>query len=260
MGAQRVVPTSLAEPSGAYRRVVEEIEQSIVSGALKAGQHIPSERVLAEHLGVARSTVREALRVLENMDLISIRQGDPRGPTVLPVSLAPVQRSIVRLSAAKELSLAELVQFRMVIDSSASVLAANRRTHADLVRLERNMARMREGMPMDYKAFSRIDLEFHAIIAEISGHKMLRGMSEVMSEVVLDLIQRTIIESDNTETLMMRTLRVHGEVFDAIRTQDGHRASVLSREGLYDYYSAHVDEGERRLLGALVDEVAGGSR
>ncbi|MGH3098356.1 MAG: FadR/GntR family transcriptional regulator [Streptosporangiales bacterium] len=240
----------------AYQRIVDDVEDAVAGGRLKPGDRLASERDLVERFGVARSSVREALRVLESKQLVRSRPGDPRGPLVLGFSVEPVKRSIARLTAAHTVRLGELVQFRMVVDASANLLAAASRTDAQLLRLERNMARMRESMPLGYEAFGRLDLEFHEIIAEIGGNTLIRVCGDSVRPGILDLIQSRIADADDRRGLMLQSIRHHAVVFEAICEGDGGRASRLARESLYAYYADHVDPAERAVLADLVREVS----
>src|SRR4051812_44930054 len=106
-------------PVRAYERVVEQIEQAVVSGALKPGERLPSERELMTQFGVGRSTVREALRVLQAAEMIRSRPGDPRGPEVLAASPVALHRSMHRLARADHVGLAGLLPFPVIPDGSA---------------------------------------------------------------------------------------------------------------------------------------------
>ena len=78
-------------PVHAYERIVAQIEEAVYSGRLKPGERLPGERELMTQFGVGRSTVREALRVLQAAELIRSRPGDPRGPEVLAASPGALQ-------------------------------------------------------------------------------------------------------------------------------------------------------------------------
>jgi GntR family transcriptional regulator, transcriptional repressor for pyruvate dehydrogenase complex len=240
-----------------FHRIVDYVQKAIVTGELKPGDRLPSERELGEKFAMARTSVREALRVLEHMELVRSQPRDTRGPLVLPISVGPVRRSVAMLTTAGAFGLAELVQFRMVADAAANLLAARRRSPEQLVALERNMARMRQSIAVGYTEFSLLDMEFHEIIAEAAGNKLVQVYGDVTREAVLDLIQRTILDADDQNALMLQSLRHHRAVFDAIEAQDGLKASRLARESLYSYYADYVDAADREILADLVHECGG---
>lgn len=240
-----------------FHRVVDYVQKAIVTGELKPGDRLPSERELGEKFDMARTSVREALRVLEHMELVRSQPRDTRGPLILPISVGPVRRSVAMLTTAGGLGLAELVQFRMVADAAANLLAARRRSDEQLVALERNMARMRQSIAVGYAEFSLLDMEFHEIIAEAAGNKLVQVYGDVTREAVLNLIQRTILDADDQNALMLQSLRHHRAVFDAIETRDGLKASRLARESLYSYYADHVDAADREIMADLVHDCGG---
>lgn len=240
-----------------FQRVVDHVQNAIAAGQLKPGDRLPSERELVEKFSIGRASVREALRVLESMGLVRSQPRDPRGPLVLPVSVGPVRRSVAMLTSAKVFGLAELVQFRMITDAAANLLAARRRTDAQLVRLERNMARMRQSMARGYAEFGRADMEFHEIIAEAAGNQLVQIYGDVTREAIVMLIQQKIHDADDQTALMLQSVRHHRAVFTAISDRDGLLASRLARETLYAYYADHVDEADRAIMADLVLECGG---
>ena len=239
----------------AFQAIVDRIEESIRTGGLKPGDRLPSERDLVTEYGVSRSSVREALRVLESRHLISRNAGERRGAEVVAYSPEPARRTLSLMT--KSVRLGDLVQFRMVADGSAALMAARRGTPEQLVLLERNMARMRESMYLDPEAFSAADLEFHQMIAEMGGNEVLRVCGDTVRESCLDLIQQTILVSESRTALMLQSVAHHREVFQAISDGDGRRASRLTRESLYSYYAVHLDPEDRAIIADLVLEVGG---
>jgi DNA-binding FadR family transcriptional regulator len=237
--------------------VIDYVEQAIVGGDLKPGDRLPSERELGEKFGIGRASVREALRVLEHMEIVRSQPRDPRGPLILPLSLGPIRRSVELLANLGYLDLPELIQLRMVVDSTASLLASLRRTDQAIVSLERNMARMREAVPLGYTEFSVIDMEFHELVALAGGNKLMRLYGDLTRESVLNLIRQPIVDAADSKAHMLQSLRHHRAVFSAIVARDGARASRLVREGLYAYYSPYVGEEDRKVMAELVKESGG---
>ncbi|MFD7285407.1 FadR/GntR family transcriptional regulator [Streptomyces sp. NPDC059863] len=161
------------------------------------------------------------------------------------------------LASAGALELAELVQFRIIADSSANLLAAARRTDDHLLALERNMARMRESMSRGYAEFSQADRQFHEIIADAGGNKLVQVYGDVTREAVLNLIQQTVLSAGDQTALMLQSIRHHRAVFAAIAEREGLLASRLARESLYSYYADHVNPADRAIMADLVRECGG---
>ncbi|MGA6162873.1 FadR/GntR family transcriptional regulator [Amycolatopsis magusensis] len=239
-------------PVRAYERVVEQVEQAVFSGRLKAGERLPSERELMTQFGVSRSTVREALRVLQAGGMIRSKPGDPRGPEILPASPVNLHKSMHRLARAETLSLTELLQFRMLLEGSAYLLAARLRTDEQLAELETAMAAMTVAAEAGYEEFSRADIAFHEIIARATQNTLIVVCGEVVRGIVLDLIEDKLSHADDRSALMSAWLAHHREVFDAVRVRDGELAQRLARRAIFDHYSDYVPVRDRPLLFPLL--------
>jgi GntR family transcriptional regulator, transcriptional repressor for pyruvate dehydrogenase complex len=239
----------------AYEAIVEQIEEALARGTLRPGSRLPSERDLMTQFAVSRSTVREALRVLESSGLIRSRPGDPHGAEVLPFSAVTLRKSMHRLATVDEVSLRELIQFRMIIESAAYMLAARLRTSADIADMAAQLARMREAIAEGHEAFSEADVVFHEIVARVSGNKLLQVCGDVVRDVVLGLIDDKLVKAPDRADLMRQSLAHHTEVFEAVRAGDGAAASRLARGTLLAYYASYLSEDERPMAEALIDPV-----
>jgi DNA-binding FadR family transcriptional regulator len=242
------------QPVRAYQRIVEQIEEALARGDLSPGQRLPSERELVVQFAVSRSTVREALRVLESNGVIRSRPGDPHGPEILPYSHAALRKQMVRLARVDELSLSELVGFRMIMDGAAIQLAARLRTSEQLTEMEDTLVAMRAAIEVDSEDFSEAEVAFHDAVARASRNSLIQVCNEVVRGVVLSLISDKISHASNSRALMLKSLRHHTEVVEAIRAGDGHAAARLARQNLYDYYAGYVPEPDREPLRALIAE------
>ncbi|WP_027507303.1 FadR/GntR family transcriptional regulator [Rhodococcus sp. UNC23MFCrub1.1] len=247
--------TESAQPARVYQLIADKIENAVLSGELKPGDRLPSERELVQQYGVSRPTVREALRVLESNHLVKSRLGDRRGPVVLPLTSHSLRKALTRLTSVNAVGLQALLQFRMIIDSAAVVLAAQYRTDSDLLEMERANARMRASVELGYEEFSQADFDFHRIVARSSKNPLLELSGEAVRGSVLGLIEQRIVDSGDSYALMQSSIRHHTEVLDAVRAGDGGHAAWLTRDGLYWYYFDYLDPADRPGLRALADEV-----
>lgn len=242
------------QPVRAYQRIVEQVEEALARGDLAPGQRLPSERELVAQFAVSRSTVREALRVLESNGMVRSRPGDPNGPEILPFSQLALRKQMVRLARVDELTLSELIGFRMIMDGAAIQVASRLRTPGQLAEMEETLIAMRAAIDVDFAAFSEADLAFHDVIARISRNSLIQTCNEVVRGVVLSLISDKIAHAPNSRALMLESLQHHAEVVEAIRSGNGHAAARIARQNMYDYYAGYVPEPERETLRALIEE------
>lgn len=241
------------QPVRAYQRIVEQIEEALARGDLSPGQRLPSERELVTQFAVSRSTVREALRVLESNGVVRSRPGDPNGPEILPYSQGALRKQMVRLARVDGLTLSELIGFRMIMDGAAIQLASRLRTDEQLEEMERSLVAMQAAIEVDFEAFSEADVAFHDAVAQASRNSLIQVCNEVVRGVVLSLISDKIAKARNSRALMLESLQHHCEVVEAIRAGDGHAAARVARQNLYDYYASYVPKGDREPLRALID-------
>lgn len=235
------------------QRIVEQIEDMLASGTLRPGQRLPSERDLVLQFGASRSTVREALRVLESHGVVRSRAGDPQGPEVLPFDSTGLAKQLHRMAKISQMTLAELVGSRMILDAAANRLAARLRTPAELAEMEATLAAMRRAVTSGYAAFSEADVAFHEAVARASRNSLVQVCNAVVRDVVLGLVSTKISQARNARALMQESVEHHQEVLDAIRDGDGERAARESSRSLYAYYSGYLTDAEREPLHALLD-------
>ncbi len=239
-------------PVRLYERIVEQVEDAIAQGQLKPGHRLPSERELVSQFGASRSTVREALRVLESNGVVRSRPGDPHGPEVQPFTATILSKQLGRLTRAQEVGLAELISFRMILDSSANMLAARLRSEQELDDMESTIASMREAIDGGYDEFSRADIAFHDAVATASRNTLIQVCNQVVRDAVLTLISDKIAHARNRKERMRESVRHHEEVLEQIRCGDGLAAARISRRNIFDYYAGYVPKADREPLTALL--------
>jgi GntR family transcriptional repressor for pyruvate dehydrogenase complex len=245
----------------AFESVVQQIETAIYRGDYAVGDYLPSERALVEDFAVGRSTVREALRILESQGLVKTSPGSRRGPQVcaaVTVGLTKMLNGAVRM---EEIPLVELIQYRMISGSAANFLAARLRTDEHLERMRVAIEAMRAAELEDSTAFATADEDFHAVIRAASGNGLLDTVSEVIKSATLELVARTLDEAADSVSTRREFIDVHERILAAIADQDGVEAARLSRQTLFRAYSAELNAADQArleiLLGSDADTTLG---
>ncbi|WP_069811992.1 FadR/GntR family transcriptional regulator [Streptomyces sp. TP-A0874] len=197
-------------------QVIAELRRQISSGEWPVGSRIPTEPELVEQLGVARNTVREAVRALAHNGLLDIRQGS--GTYVVATSeLAGVMHR--RFADAEHRHIAEV---RSTLESSAARLAAVRRTERDLEQLEELLARREETWrTRDAEAFVAADVNLHLAVVAASHNEVLLGLYADLGAVL-----RAFLRQDVGRELRAESYMDHHLLVDAIRAGDAEMAAT----------------------------------
>ncbi|MGW2826925.1 FadR/GntR family transcriptional regulator [Streptomyces sp. NPDC001443] len=210
------MPLSHPRRSALSEQVIAELRNQITSGEWPVGSRIPTEPELVEQLGVARNTVREAVRALAHNGLLDIRQGS--GTYVVATSeLAGVMHR--RFSGADPRHIAEL---RSALESAAARLAAERRTEKDLKQLDTLLLRREEAWASgDAEAFVVADATFHLAVVSASHNDVMTAMHADLGEVLRDWLRDDVGEELTPEAYME-----HTRLVDAIRSGDADTAAA----------------------------------
>lgn len=210
-------------PLSGYAQVAEYLRREISLGRLRVGVRLPSERRLSEHLGVARETLRQALRVLEGSGHVIVQRGSQGGAFVQEVPVEP-EEALRRIFAHK-VQVLNVIECRTIIETGAARLAAIRRTEDDLTALESAQAELSGSENLHNSRAS--DTAFHLAIAQASGN------SEI-SLAVEDLRVKMfhVVDVINFEFIQKTSLDAHSRILEAIRDADPDRAELEMRTHL----------------------------
>ncbi|MGW6736726.1 FadR/GntR family transcriptional regulator [Streptomyces sp. NPDC055013] len=208
------MPLSNPRRSALSEQVIAALRNQITSGEWPVGTRIPTEPELVEQLGVARNTVREAVRALAHNGLLDIRQGS--GTYVVATSeLAGVMHR--RFADADPRHIAEL---RSTLESGAAQLAAERRTEKDLKQLDALLARREEAWESgDTEAFVAADATFHLAVVAASHNDAMIAMYADLGEVLRDWLR-----DDVGAELTPESYLDHARLVDAIHAGDASAA------------------------------------
>ncbi|MEU7045113.1 FadR/GntR family transcriptional regulator [Streptomyces varsoviensis] len=218
------MPLTSPRRSALVDQVIAALRNQITSGEWRVGSRIPTEPELVEQLGVARNTVREAVRALAHNGLLDIRQGS--GTYVVATSeLAGVMNR--RFADSDPEHVAEL---RGALETRAAALAALRRTDADLRQLDALLDRRERAWESgDAELFVEADATLHAAVVAAAHN-------EVMSEVYADLggVVRGFLRAGLGTELRPEAWMDHSRLVDAIRAGDSERAETEAAGHNYD--------------------------
>jgi GntR family transcriptional repressor for pyruvate dehydrogenase complex len=169
-------------PRRVAERVVDELRAYIERNGLQPGTKLPPERVFLEQLGVSRSSLREAVRVLSTLGLVDVRHGD--GMYVAAPAEAWRESSI--FDASEEHALRNLVETRLGIEIAAVTAAVQRASAEDLDRLQRLVDEQSRRLARD-SAYSWEPLGFELALIEVTGNTWLYEVELQLREAWLSL-------------------------------------------------------------------------
>ncbi|MFF2655225.1 FadR/GntR family transcriptional regulator [Streptomyces sp. NPDC058045] len=209
------MPLHHPQRSALSEQVIAALRGAIASGEWPVGSRIPTEPELVEQLGVARNTIREAVRALAHTGLLDIRQGS--GTYVVATSeLAGVMQR--RFAGADPQHVAEL---RAALESSAAKLAARRRTARDLKQLDALLVlREKTWRSGDAEAFIAADATFHLAVVAASHNDVLTAVYGDLGEVMRDWLRDDVGPELTPESHMD-----HTRLVTAIRDRDPEAAA-----------------------------------
>lgn len=226
--------------ANAFEQTVERLGRAIRMGLLQPGERLPSERDLAQLLALSRSTVREALRVLQESGYLEARRGRGGGTFVsgrLPSDADRPPEDGVRDVRGGEL--ASLLRFRRVLELGAAELAAERSTPAERQRLADLVDEMAGYHLSDYGTYRAIDARFHITLASSAGSPDLIAAITDTQAALSDMLNRV----PRSEESMVNSQEQHRRILAALEAHDRDAARVAMREHL---------EGIEHLLAVLM--------
>ncbi len=222
-------------PPTTFEETVERLGTAIRAGILPAGSQLPAERMLADQLGISRSTLRQALTALVQSGHLVSHRGRGGGTFVTErPPLAGVDEQPLGAGAWA------VLEFRVAIEAGATLLAAERAEPAQLDRLDELVTRMAEvASAPPFDDYRRADIRFHIGIAEAAGSpRLISEMTEVQGQVS-DLI--TLIA--HPPEVLLHSNEQHRKLVWLLRRRDSLRAVRVMRE--------HI-EGTEHILAGLI--------
>jgi GntR family galactonate operon transcriptional repressor len=211
-----------------HSQVVREIGSRIVLGFFKPMDVLPDEESMVNQLGVSRTVVREAIKVLSAKGLVETRTR--RGTLILPDRfwnrLDPDVLSWIDEAGHDAQFLQQLTEMRKIIEPAAASLAAERASDSEIAEIAKACTTMQAKLD-DEQAYAEADTDFHCAILEASHNAFLKPITHAIRAAL-----RSSLKVTNPTAYSDQSLPLHLEILDAIRRRDPQAAAEAMQRHL----------------------------
>jgi GntR family transcriptional repressor for pyruvate dehydrogenase complex len=217
-----------------YEEVARQLERIILK-KLHPGDKLPSERELAESLGVSRSSIRDAIRSLELMGLVEPRQG--AGTVVREISADALMNPLTNVLRHKMELVGELLDFRKMLEPPLAARAATHASDDELEEMEEILRRQETKLRGGELAIEE-DSEFHYSIAMASGNSVVLKVLDVLMDLLRDTRERSL----QLQGRPQKSLAGHRRILAAIMKRDAEAAKAAMRRHIEDVEEIVLNE------------------
>ncbi len=233
---------SPSKQTRAFEDVVRQIQEAILTGSLKTGAKLPAERQLRETFQVSRGTLREALRVLEQKGLITMKTGTAGGAIVRAVDTKLMSESLDLLLRYQKITLKELAEFRETVEGMVVAKAARKATKEDIRILRTYIQAIREHLdaePFSWSDVVREDNLFHSHLARIAGNRIFESVVQTIYENISTYFEHFLSRERRPTERMYQDLC---KVMEAIEARDAEKAKKLVQDHIR-YFNRQMERG-----------------
>ena len=206
---------------------VERIREYLESGELKVGQKLPTEKEFCDMLEVSRSTVREALRILQATGYVDMKPG--RGAFLLRDKPPVPGEDVTRWFVEHEYEIQDFVEVRMAIEPLAARLAVKRATDKDIQEIEASRLQFEQALEKgETEILGKYDALFHKTVIDAAHNPLLIKMNYLIQEAFSEFRSTTFLVKKNA----INAIAPHRNISNAIKERDPDRAE--------DFMVAHL--------------------
>ena len=214
------------QTSRLYEQIVQQIEESILTGVLKAGDQLPAERELAQQFGVSRTAVREAVKALREKGLVEAYSG--RGTFITNGTSQAIRQSLDRMiKIGQPNGFMQLVEVREMLEPEIAALAATRIEPQHLSSMREAIAVM-DRERTDASAFIEADLDFHLALAEAALNPLILSLIDSIVGVLREQRTRIFEMPGGPERGQFH----HKRILEAVEQRDPEKARAAMRAHL----------------------------
>ena len=203
--------------------VVERLRERILAGGFDATQPLPSEAQLGQSLGVSRTVIREAMRILSGQGLVEVSQG--RRPRIRPADSQAVVDSISTFLQRQDHTSLDLIEVRRPLETAIAALAAERALPKHIQAMEESIERLK--IVSDLEEQVEAEMRFHDLLAEATGNPVFKLLLTTLA---------SLLRQSRREVLgrvgVGRGITGHNEILAAVRAHDANGAAQAMHKHL----------------------------
>lgn len=210
--------------------LAEELRERILSGEFVEGTPLPPERELVVQTQMSRTTVREALRILEVQGLVTIKAGRAGGAFVQRPGKESMAASVGLLIRGRQIRLADLLETRGGLEPFCARLAAKNRTPEDVDRLTAHNLAVADAA--DLTEFLHANIDWHVGVSVASHNELLSGLMMALAPAIYSATHNENFVNAQVQEL---TVKAHAAVLRAIKDQDADAADRRMQRHVHSY-------------------------
>ena len=224
-----------AKQNRIFEDVVDQIQEAVLEGRLQAGSKLPSERELQDIFKASRGTLREALRVLEQKGLITIKTGVKGGAVVKTPTTSQVTESLDLLIRYQRVSLRHLAEFREGVEGIVAGLAVERAKSKDLKLLRELLLEakgyLEEGEDQ-WNALIEVDNKIHMALARISGNPIYESILQTIYHHIHRYFDQFLARKEDIIREIYKDLC---DIVEAVEKGEAAKAHLLVQNHVYKF-------------------------
>jgi len=217
--------------------LARELRRQILAAGLPTGAPLPTERDLVAQTGLSRTSVREALRILEAESLVTTRPGRAGGTVANRPDEQSLGRSVSLFVYGRGIRPSSLLEARETLQPALAALAAQNRTDAELRNLTEVTQRVEDALG-DVPRFLDENVNWHWAVADASHNELLRAFMASISNLIRKF---TDIENFSTDEVRRQVIKAHRRILEAIAARDAdaaHRRMARHMEAITTSFKA----------------------
>jgi GntR family transcriptional regulator, transcriptional repressor for pyruvate dehydrogenase complex len=219
-------------------QIIDQIRDAVLSGKLKPGNRLASEKELADQFGVSKATMREAMRVLEVLGLIEIRKGLGGGIFIAEVGMRTTIHSIINFLHFQPVSIKEITMLRFLIEPTVAQIAASKITDNDIKNLKKILS---ENPSLSTEEVSK-EIGFHRYLARLAENTLLILIVDFVDNLLDSIKSKVKLGPD-----FYRDVRkAHLKILDCLIKKDVAGAGIAMIQDLLE-----VDRYLCRVMGSI---------